>query len=176
MKKNLKDELGFTLVEALISLVISASILMLLSAGILQSKIIKSKLIDESQNILEKEEGNLVVGNRQIEWHLFLNQLEHYLNGTINPQVGTYIVVVDELDIDTLNYVQVFYRKSGTNNSIFIRSKKNGYQPLLTRVHTLTFRLEENGWLRIECIFRNKEVYVGRIWIKSWVEEIKDVI
>src|SRR5699024_6624881 len=103
MDMNLRNESGFTLLEALIVLMMSSSIMLLLVGGLLQITKINQKIIDDSQFIEETVET--VAGDRQIEWHLFLNQLEFELQGSINPVVSRAVLSVDTIDKDTNNTV-----------------------------------------------------------------------
>ena len=71
---NFQNENGFTLVEVLLSLFVTTAIIFFLSTGLIQSRVIKKELVTDSTSI--NQNADTVSGQRQIEWHLFLNQLE----------------------------------------------------------------------------------------------------
>lgn len=170
MDMNLRNESGFTLLEALIVLMMTSSIMLLLVGGLLQTTKINQKIIDDSQFM--EETADTVTGDRQIEWHLFLNQLEFELQGSINPVVSRAVLSVDVIDKDTNNTVKIEYRQPyATGSRRYIhRYKNNGNIRMLSGVEVPRF--EKNGnWLILNFSFRNGEKYTGRIWIESWGEE-----
>lgn len=166
MKSILKNEAGFTLLEMLVSLLISSVIILFLVAGINQAHTIRSELI-VSTNMINKE---TYVGHRQIEFHMFLNQLETLLEGTINPIVGDFEIFVDEWNEERENYEKVIYRSPKSNTSRIIRVKNFGNEPLLTGVLNKFFRRMGN-WLFIDITFQNGETYSAKIWVASWGDE-----
>src|SRR5699024_7811643 len=109
--------------------------------------------------------------SRQIEWHLFLNQLEHYLQGSSEPIVGKNYLEVREMDEENNHLVRVIYKRpdSGSKRTL-LRYKNNGKIRLLTGIETIDFS-KEGGWLTLNVKFRNNESYTGRIWVESWIEE-----
>lgn len=169
MNLNLNNESGFTLLEALIALMMTSSILLLLVGGLLQANTINQKVITDSQH--HQETKNTVAGDRQIEWHLFLNQLENYLQDSFNPVANNGHLEVSEIDEKTNRHTQVIYRQpdSGSRRSI-LQYKNNGNIRMLTGVERPEFIVEED-WLILNFKFRNGEIYTGRIWIESWAEE-----
>lgn len=175
MNMNFKNEAGFTLLEALISLMVTGSIMMLLLGGLLQMKTINSKIVDNSQK--STESPNRVEGDRQIEWHLFLNQLENDLKGTVNvKEYRTYFYAYSR-DEDTNFLEKIEYRRptSGESRRNFIRLKNNGNVRMLTGIEIPEFERDGN-WLILNFSFRNGEAYTGRIWVESWKEEIENDI
>ena len=169
MIMNLKNESGFTLLEALIALMMTTSILMLLMGSLLQAKAINQKIITDAQFYPETKDS--IVGDRQIEWHLFLNQLEHYLQGSSEPIVGKNYLEVREMDEENNHLVRVIYKRpdSGSKRTL-LRHKNNGKIRLFTGIETIDFS-KEGGWLTLNVKFRNNESYTGRIWVESWIEE-----
>lgn len=169
MNMNLNKESGFTLLEALIALMMTSSILLLLIGGLLQAHKINQKIITDSQHYQETK--NIVAGDRQIEWHLFLNQLENYLQGSFNPVANNGHLEVNEIDEKTNRFTQVVYRQpdSGSRRSV-LQYKNNGNIRMLTGVERPEF-IVEGDWLILNFKFRNGETYTGRIWVESWAEE-----
>lgn len=166
MKQILNKEEGFTYIEALVSLLVSSLVLLLLFAGINQAKSIQTNIKTNAS----KSTSNLIEGNRQIEWHQFLNQLENYLEGTKNPQVASRAIYVKEWDEEKQRWLDITYQPPKSNPSKISRFKSNGNVTMLTSVHTRTFK-KNGGWLHVEVLFHNNETYSGRIWIESWAEE-----
>jgi len=164
MKSILNKKDGFTLLEALIALMLSSMIILLLSAGLLQMNKIKEVIISDSQ--LVSANSDVIEGDRQIEWHLFLNQLENYLEGTKLRYVREREMSVSEWDEDEGKNVVVYYRGGGN----FARAKTNGYNRLLSGISHYTLARQE-GLLLLDFTFLNGENYKGRIWIDSWAKE-----
>lgn len=164
MKYFLKNDEGFTLVEALVSLTVSTFVLLLLMTGIQQAFLLKANLVGNSSSYT----SNNIVSNRQVEWHIFLNQLENYLRGSKNPQVVSRMILVEEWDEDEQEWFNVTYEPPESNISRISRFKKNGNMIMLTGVSHRTFK-KEGGWLLIEVKFQNNEVFNGRVWVESWV-------
>lgn len=169
MIMHLNKEDGFTLLETLIALMMTSAILLLLTGGLLQITTLNRQLIEDSQ--FQKDSADVVTGDRQIEWHLFLNQLEGYLQGTIHPEAVNRVLRVEEYDEGTGKWITVEYRQPFTGSTRNIYQFKNtGNIRLLTGVESPAFQ-QDGGWLRLDFKFRNGERYTGRIWVESWLEE-----
>lgn len=167
MKLNLIKQGGFTLLEALVALMLSSMIILLLSSGIVQANKIREVLANDSEHMVE--ESSLIRGDRQIEWHLFLNQLETHLEGTINPRVHSHYFLVDEWEEERNQYVTTRYERRGALEN-FTRSKFGGNNRMLTGIQEVHFEKQE-GWLHLQFKFKMGEEYLGRIWVDSWMEE-----
>lgn len=168
MKSILNTEEGFTLLEALIALMLSSLIIVLLTGGILQTRKMNEVLISDAQNL--EESSIKILNDRQIEFHLFLNQFEMYLQGSINPNVSKNFVEIQEWDEPSKKYERVRYHIPFTNTRNFTRVKNGGNHRMLTEMKTIS--LERNGgWLNVEVTFLNLEKYTGRIWVESWLEK-----
>lgn len=166
---NLKNETGFTLLEALIALLLTSSIMMLLLGAILQTKTINNKIVSDSQNFTESP--NRIEGDRQIEWHLFLNQLENDLKDKVNvKEYRTYFYAYSK-NVETNSLEKIEYRRpvSGESRRNFIRLKNNGNVRMLTGVEIPEFERDGN-WLTLKFSFRNGEIFTGRIWVENWKE------
>lgn len=166
---NFQNEKGFTLVEALLSLFVTTAIIFFLSTGLIQSRVIKKELVTDSTSI--NQNADTVSGERQIEWHLFLNQLEFYLENSRNPQAQSDLFLVEEWDEAVGEYNLVRYRRPSTNLRVLIRSKRGGNQYMLMGANRIRFELAENGWLIVTNSFDGVKEFEGRIWVKSWIEE-----
>src|SRR5699024_9855614 len=122
MTMNLKNESGFTLLEAMIALMMTASILLLLMGSLVQANTINQTLVSNAQ--FYQETQDTVVGDRQIEWHLFLNQLENYLQGSSNPVVGENYLEVKEMDEETNRLTSVVYKQPDSGSKRTFRSEE----------------------------------------------------
>jgi len=167
MKSILNKEQGFTLLEALIALMLSSMIILLLSGGLLQMDKIREVIISDAQ--LVADASGTVEGDRQIEWHLFLNQLENHLEGSTPHNVQANEMNVEEWDEKTQKYINVRYGVAKTSNNNFIRDNR-GYNRILSGISNYTLT-RQGGLLLLDFTFQNGENYKGRIWIDSWAEE-----
>lgn len=172
MNINLNDEKGFTLLEAMIVLMLTSSILLLLTGSLLQANSINQKMVSDAQFYPETQ--NTVSGDRQIEWHIFLNQLENYLQGTFNPKVSRSYLEVSENDESLDRPKQVIYKQPDSGNRrTLLQYKNNGNVRMLTSIEKPGFS-KDGGWLILNFKFRNGETYTGRIWVDSWIEETEN--
>lgn len=173
MRLNLQNEEGFTLIEALLSLVITSFILLLITSGIMQTQVIKDEIIADS--VMINHHHDTVSGDRQIEWHIFLNQLEYYLQGSKNPQAKSDLFIVDEWDEEENKFKEVSYKRTNTNRRVLFRSESGGTQYMLVGAYRIKFKLEENGWLVVTNSFDGIKEYQGKIRVRSWIEEAEKV-
>lgn len=171
MKPNLKNEQGFTILETLISLFVSSFVIMLLTGGLLNVMSIRDTMVNNAQN---SSRTNQISGDRQVEWHIFLNQLESYLQGSYDPEVlSNHIKVKVPKTTISKGYQDIFYRIDGSTYN-FSRRDSNGYHRMLTEIQKIDFT-QEDGWLEAEVTFSNGQTFRGRIWVESWVEIIDEV-
>lgn len=169
MKRISKNEKGFTLLETLISLLISSLVIMLLTSGLLQVVSIRDTMASNAQ---ASNRTNLITGDRHVEWHIFLNQLESYLQGSYDPKVADDTIHVKEPVVFDREFQEVLYRIDA-NAINFSRRESNGYQRMLTGITKLNFT-REGGWLNAGVIFVNGDRFDGRIWVESWVEKLEE--
>lgn len=169
MKVSLKNnESGFTLLEALIAMMLSSIIVLFLGSNLQQLNKINELVIADAQFVLTAK--SKVKGSRQIEWHMFLNQLERYLENTELVSSTTQSIIVNEEKAGHTDYTRTKYGRSETGYRSFYRSKNNGHNAMLTEVQS--FRIEVDGqWLLLNFSFQNDEEYKGRIWIESWEQK-----
>lgn len=167
MKSILNKKDGFTLLEALIALMLSSMIIILLAGGLVQMDSIRDVVISEAQSVSTSQTS--VEGDRQMEWHLFLNQFENALKETRFISVVSSELTVDEWNEDAGDFVQVRYGVTKSSTSNFIRDNK-GYNRMLSGISQYT--LERQGeFLLLDFTFKNGENYKGRIGIDSWAKE-----
>lgn len=162
----IKNEDGFTLLESLISLIIATIVLLLLTAMLSEMTQINQLIIKDAQTI--PSTSKKIIVSRQIEWHLFLAQLENYLEGTelLSEELNK-ISVSEKVDgkKQTVQYGQAY---SGNQN--VYRRNNNGYNELLTSIETFTMTVA-GDCLHLSVKFQNGEAYQGRIWIDGWTEK-----
>ena len=173
MHFNFQNEDGFTLIEALLSLAITSFVLLFFTIGITQTKVIKNKIISDS--LMISHDKNIISGDPQIEWHLFLNQLEYFLQGSKNPVAKSDLFVVDEWDKDAQTYSKVRYRRPVDTRRVLIKTKKDGTDYFLLGAQRVNFKLEEDGWLIITNSFDGIKEYQGKFRVSSWVNEVDDM-
>lgn len=171
MKATLKNsEAGFTLFEALIAIMLSSMILLFLCTSLQQLNQVNELLISDSQYV---ESASIKIrGSRQMEWHLFLNQLEGYLENTEFIRFDGRLLLVNEEDAEDQTISRVKYGRAQTGHQSFYRSKDNGHNAMLMDIQSFQLRVEEE-YLHLSFVFQNGEKYTGRIWVKSWKKEDK---
>jgi competence protein ComGF len=151
MSEKMKKEEGFTLLEVLVALSISSLCFLLLAIGVKQTQHIKAQVNQDAQ----------------LEWHLFLNQLEYELQESELIRVSRDALVVKkknpekgiEEEISFSRYFKMIRRQVGNA----------GHQPMLTRFETFAFSKEDNKVI-LTVTFPDASTYVARIWIDSWDE------
>lgn len=173
MRFIFRNEEGFTLIEALLSLLVTSLIVFFFSIGIMQTQAFKDKIISDSTMI--NHDQNIVSGDRQIEWHLFINQLEYFLQGSKNPVAQSDLFVVEEWDEVSKTFNIVRYRRPKETRRVLIRSKRDGTDYFLLGVHRVNFKLEDDGWLVITNSFDGIKEYQGKIRVSSWVDEVEEL-
>ncbi|WP_040292786.1 competence type IV pilus minor pilin ComGF [Alloiococcus otitis] len=149
--KWLKKEGAFTMLEALVALSITSLILLALSIGVSHFKQVKEELR----------------ADRQLDWHLFVNQMSFYLESSDLLSVNQNRLLVKEVNYRDQSVVQAQYRLVNGN---FIRRVNNGYQPMLLDVKKV--EMEEMGpSLMMKAYFNNDEEYQARIWVNQWHDQ-----
>lgn len=139
---------GFTLLEALVATFILLLTLALFSFGM------------QNYHALKRQTNQ----DRQIEWHLFLNQMEQEIKEAVCIEVKEEKVTFQyNKEIEQSGYFyyeryQQMIRRRTTNGS-------GGHLPMLLKVDLLTFR-KEAAFLEISVSFTNQERYTGKIPIK----------
>lgn len=139
---------GFSLLEVIITLSILSSCVLLFSFAISQIQTTRSHIKDE----------------RQIEWHLFINQLEYELQDSRNVTTSRNKVSFDIYDpedqrIKTVSYERYFQIIRRQVGSL-------GHQPILLEVSSAEFSLLEET-LTIQVEFNNGEEYNAKFRVNE---------
>lgn len=138
LKNNQK---GFTLVESLMALVVNALVLLLVT-GLFQTLYHVSRYFD--------------IKEKNIEWHVFLNQVENDLEDKEILSVQR-----NEVQLKVLQSKEkVTYKPWGAT----LRRYRNetGYVPMLTKTKNTTFSKNANGF-SIQTDFVNGQTMRGAI-------------
>lgn len=109
--------------------------------------------------------------DRQLEWHLFLNQLEYDLKDSTFVNHSSTAFSVDTPNKKTGSIERITYDK---NLSVFRRRVGGqGHQPMLMEVNTLRFSKKDNG-LTADVTFINGETYTAWIDLRESMERMTD--
>lgn len=149
--KSFKREEGFTLLELLVALSVSSICFLLLAIGVNQIR----RIHEEMKN------------DPQIEWHLFLNQLEHYVQDSEFVRVEKDALVVRKAREDNGRMEQISY--SRYNNMIRRQVFGEGHQPMLMHLRSFTFA-KEKEMIILQAEFQNGDSYRARLNVRSWEE------
>lgn len=144
---------GFTLFEAMLTLLVTCIVFLLISSGLFQGRV--------AQKVMEDQ--------NQIKWHLFLNQWESYLTEAELEKLTTKQLLTKEFAASNSEERETFvYKKSG---NAFIRTKLSGggYQPLVLDVRTVNISRCE-GQIEICICLNDGTVQKGKIYIDEWEE------
>lgn len=167
MKLNWNETLGFTLLEAIVSLLVSSFTLLLVIGSLNQIKVMNDSTMMQSQPAASVKE--YVISDRQIEWHLFLNQLNNQLQNSKFIELSNNQLIILEWDEALKREVKVYYNQAKTGKKNFRRSKNNGNHTLLTNLQKYKMTKNE-GWLYLDFTFKNGQNYKAKLWIESWVD------
>lgn len=140
-----RNRRAFTLVESLFALMINSLVILLV--GMIFQTILKTEsfMVNQKQNI---------------EWHIFLNQIENDVVDKKITKVLSYEVALEEdLTKDKITY---------TLSAAKIRWLRNGtgYVPMLNKVMDVKFTEIENG-LSIKSHFKNGQILRGSIAVEK---------
>ncbi|WP_167554823.1 competence type IV pilus minor pilin ComGF [Carnobacterium divergens] len=142
------NQKGFTLIETLCALFILVLSISLLSISVSQFQLIRRQTFQD----------------RQLEWHLFLNQLEKEWQNQI-------VVKVTQDNIQTENAKGMISYYENYQKMVRKRTIKGGHQPLLVKVESLTFQKNANS-IVLEVQFENQERYRNQL-PSCFKEELK---
>lgn len=149
--KERNSEEAFTLLEVMVALSISSLVFILLSIGITHFKTVK---------------GSIEV-DRQLDWHLFLNQMEYYMINSEFISATTNKLIVKEVDPRTSKTMTAEYIRVNQN---VIRRVNNGNQPMLMNIKNISFK-KQSSYVDIRSEFYNGEHYQARIRVNNWDED-----
>ncbi|SEL16080.1 competence protein ComGF [Carnobacterium iners] len=151
----LKEE-GFTLLESIVSLYVLVICILLISYAASQYQTIRKQIFLD----------------RQLEWHLFLNQFEYDSKQLVFKDITTSRVRFEEFDRIGKTQRVIVYQKDLKKTNLIKTTELGGYQPLLMKVSKVTFSKKGN-FLVIEVLFSNKESYKAQLKITQPVEELE---
>lgn len=156
MRKKLKSSLsagrsecGFTLIEILVALSVTSLSVILFSAVFTQLITIRNQTHDD----------------RQIEWHLFLNQLEYdmrenVLRDVVSNRIRMYEVKEGIVQGDIISY-------NLTSNKRYARSRNSeGHQLMLMQIESMSLNRKEDQ-IQIRVTFQNGETFSGRMKVRE---------
>lgn len=144
MSKKLNAK-GFTLLESLLALMVTSLVFLLIGLVL--------------QTLLEVE-GYMSGAKQNIEWHIFLNQIEYDGKDKKLTKVTSYEVSLEEAEnLDLITYTQV-------GSKIRWQQNRKGYAPMLNKVKQVNFRKIESGLL-IESEFTNGQKLEGMILLEE---------
>lgn len=147
------DERGFTLLETMTALMVTSLTVLLISFA-----------VRHFQSI-----DRFNFHSHQLEWHIFLNQLEYDLEGTTFQSSSTQGLIVSRKTEDNI-IVQDVYRKS---KGKFVKDRTGGHEPMLMQVAVVHFQREGFG-LRLTVTFSNEETYTAWIDLRQQMGEKAD--
>lgn len=151
MTNHFKKTDGFTLIEAMVALAITSLVLLALSLGVTYfNKIHQEVQVD-----------------RQMDWHLFVNQMEFYVENSELIEIDSEHLLVTELDPNTGASYNAEYRMVNRN---FIKRVHGGTQQMLMDVKRVHFTSLESS-IFITGEFYSGEVYQVRLKVESWYDE-----
>lgn len=146
-----QNEQGFTLIEVLITLSVTSLTVLLFSAVLTQLITLRNQTSDE----------------RQIEWHLFLNQLEYdtkdnVLRDVVQNRIRMWEVEDGVVKTDTISY-------NLNANKRYVRARNgSGQQIMLMQIESMDIVRDKNR-IEIKVVFQNGERYSGRIKVKETI-------
>jgi len=148
----MKSDKGFSLLEVMITLSVLSSCVLLFSFAISQIQTTRARVKDE----------------RQIEWHLFVNQLEYELSESERVTATKNKLTVEKFDpVDQVaravtyeRYFKIIRRQVGSL----------GHQPILMEVSAVAFSLSDER-LSVTVDFENGETYHAWFHVNERVVE-----
>lgn len=140
------DAKGFTLLETVIALLVLLTCVSLIGFSVNQLRAIRNQTFQD----------------RQLEWHLFLNQFNYEIKGLVLKDVSTSKVRFEEQDAaGKTQRVHIYQRDA--NKTVFIKTTDSGgYQPLMMKVSKLTFS-KKDTFLILRVTFTNNENYSAQV-------------
>lgn len=149
------DQKGFTLIEALVALFILVLCIALLNVVTTQYKTIRKQTFED----------------RQLEWHMFLNQFEYSLEGLVLVNTKPNELQFKLLDEKCQFKEMVYYEKY--DNLVRRRTGSGGHHPMLMKVESINF-VQKNSFLEITVTFLNQETYHAQLGVEPNLVGIQD--
>lgn len=140
-----RSEEGFTLIELLVTLSVTSVSVLLFSAALTQLITVRNQTNDD----------------RQIEWHLFLNQLEYDMHDTVLMDVVSNRIRMREVKDGEIQSDVIAYNLN--TNKRYVRTRNGaGQQLMLMQIEAMSLKRIGNQ-IQISVTFQNGETYSGRI-------------
>lgn len=149
------DQKGFTLIEALAALFILVLCISLLSFATMQYKTIRKQTFEE----------------RQLEWHMFLNQFEYNIEGLVFVSAKPSELQFKLLDEKGQFKEMIYYERHF--EVLRRRTGSGGHQPMLMKVKSINF-IQNNSFIEITVTFLNQETYHAQLSIENNLSGIQN--
>lgn len=154
-KRLALDQKGFTLIEALAALFILVLCIALLNVVTTQYKTIREQTFED----------------RQLEWHMFLNQFEYSLEGLVLVNTKPNELQFKMLDEKGQFKEMIYYEKY--DNLVRRRTGSGGHHPMLMKVKSINF-IQKKSFLEITVTFSNQEIYHAQLDIDHNLVGVQD--
>lgn len=154
-KRPILDQKGFTLIEALAALFILVLCISLLSFATTQYRTIRKETFED----------------RQLEWHMFLNQFEYDIEGLVFVNAKPNELEFKLLDDKGMFKETIYYERHF--EVLRRRTGAGGHQPMLMKVKTLNF-VQNKSFLEITVTFLNQETYHAQLSIENNLDGVQN--
>lgn len=154
-KNQILNQKGFTLLEALAALFILMLCISLLSFVTTQYHSIRKQTFED----------------RQLEWHMFLNQLDYSFEGLIFVKAKSnelqFKVLDEKGELKETIYYERYYEM------VRRRTGSGGHHPMLMKVKSIDFS-QNDSFVEITVTFLNQETYHAQISIENNLEGVQN--
>lgn len=147
-KSSILDQKGFTLIEAVAALFILVLCISLLNFVTTQYQTIRKQTFED----------------RQLEWHMFLNQFEYSLEGLVFVKAKSNELQFNLLDEKGQFKETIYYERNYA--VVRRRTGSGGHQPMLMQVKSISFS-QNDSFIEIEVTFLNQETYHAQLSIEA---------
>lgn len=144
-----KTDRGFSLIEVLLALSVSTLTILLFSAILTQLVTVRNQTNDD----------------RQIEWHLFLNQLEHDIEDNVLRDVANNRIRMWEVKEGVVQRDFIGYNLNSSKNVVRTRNGL-GQQLMLMHIDSLSINRMGNK-IELMVTFQNGESFSGRVKVQE---------
>lgn len=142
-----QSEDGLTLIEMLVVLNVMMGCILFFSLALSQINSVRASINDD----------------RQIEWHLFLNQMEYELRDKVLVNVTSTAINVKQIKDGMVQNDSISYNLF---NNMYRRTvNRSGHQPMLTKLKTVKVQ-QENNQITFDVTFENDESYTARFKVE----------
>lgn len=146
------DRSGFTIFETMCALFVLLLCVSLLSFAFTQYQNIRQQTFND----------------RQLEWHLFLNQFEYSIKDLVFAESNSRRAVFEKRDVNRNRTDQYIYERNLT--TLRKTSWNGGHQPMLMETRSVSFSLN-GSFLQIDTTFLNDETYSAQVNISNNLAE-----